>query len=203
MASNTNYEFIGQRSVAEVKIEQQQELLQLYKTKQAEWDKAIQESKPLDIKIGDAKADLFKISQEFNDAKKLLDAERDKLAKNKFYVIPFEIELRYTKAEKAKINQEGLLKNLMGGVDVGVEKNKAYYEKLKNEAEEKLASMSNTMKGSAAWVEAKNLIQKYTNILKDWDTGKDTSDKDSRNKEAKLRREEDFCEGDTSNKNRY
>ena len=85
--------------VAEVKIEQQQELLQLYKTKQAEWDKAIQESKPLDIKIGDAKADLFKISQEFNDAKKLLDAERDKLAKNKFYVIPFEIELRYTKAE--------------------------------------------------------------------------------------------------------
>ncbi len=193
VASDTNYEFIGQRSVAEVKIEQQQELLQLYKTKQAEWDKAIQESKPLDIKIGDAKSDLFKISQEFNDAKKLLDAERDKLAKNKFYVIPFEIELRYTKAEKAKINQEGLLKNLMGGVDVGVEKNKAYYEKLKNEAEEKLASMSNTMKGSAAWVEAKNLIQKYTNILKDWDTGKDTSDKDSRNKEAKLRREEDFA----------
>ena len=60
----------------------------------------------------------------------------------------------------------------MGGVDVGVEKNKAYYEKLKNEAEEKLASMSNTMKGSAAWVEAKNLIQKYANILKDWDTGR-------------------------------
>lgn len=73
---------------------------------------ALEEQKPVEVKIMEAKADLDQIQEEFAKAKAALEEEKAKQKNNPFHVIPFTVELRYQEAENEKLEKNAHLKKL-------------------------------------------------------------------------------------------
>ena len=126
--------FTPQIDLAEEELKRWQNDLEKLKSlkKQAE-----EESKPVEVRLMEAKTDLKQIQDEFNKAKEKLEEEQKKLKDNPFYVISIPVKLQYDSARINLEKQNGIVKGLEAKKDSDEENNyKKAYDNAKKEWEE-------------------------------------------------------------------
>lgn len=99
-----------------IKISYLQEQLSLAKDELIEFErlkqKAAEDSKPVELKLVEAKSNREQILNEYNEAKRVLDEEKKKLESIPTYVIPFQIQLRFNNAQSQLNEVDSLISSL-------------------------------------------------------------------------------------------
>lgn len=148
------------------KVETKQEELNKYIKDLRKIKEIKKEARPVEVKLVEAKADLQQIQEEFERAKKKLQEEQEKLKNNPFYTIPFNVEIDVSNAEKKLKETKDKIASLTS-TETGssnskdIIKNKVYWEGEKKKAEDNLAKMDVSKKGSKDWNKLVSDIAKY------------------------------------------
>lgn len=101
--------FYNKIAVSEKELEKWEESLREYNRLKKE---AEEESKPVEVKLLEAKSNREQIIQEYNAAKLALKQEQEKLAESSFSVIPIDVQIRFNKAKEELNNIDNAISKL-------------------------------------------------------------------------------------------
>lgn len=150
-------------------------------------------SKPVEVKILEAKNDRDQILQEFLSAKMTLEEEQRKIKDSGFGEIPIWVQIRFDNAKKALSNIDEIIKGLIGGQSSVTYKEA--YDAAKKEWEAAQKALEESKKKSKADYEAakKDLDEKektFKGLGGDTSTTKQESAAEKRKKEAEKQKKE-------------
>lgn len=150
--------------------------------KQAEED-----AKPIEVKLLEAQNNRDQIIQEFAAAKFLLETEQRKIQESGFGIIPIDVQIRFNNAQEALNGIDNIISPLKQAQDAPKVQNKAYWETLKKEAQEKLDALTDIEAAGKKGAELKAKINEYDKKINAFSTN--ASKQDSEAEKLRQQRE--------------
>lgn len=148
---------------------------------------AEEDAKPVEVKLLEAQNNRDQIIQEFAAAKFLLETEQRQIQESGFGIIPIDVQIRFNNAQEALKNIDNTISPLKQAQDAPEVQNKAYWEKQKKEAQEKLDALTNIEAAGKKGAELKAKIREYDKKINAFSSS--TSKQDSETEKFRQQQE--------------